>query len=92
MVMNCVGVSLLSVRLSSPLFLIPVVVVVVCAALFSVDESIEDQSKRKTSLLAYEGETDAEAIGYAVVRAKPLSYLPPAPADHERSPTLDEVR
>jgi hypothetical protein len=72
--------------------------VVVCrtASYFAETETVENDAdakdfKRKTSLLAYEGEADAELIGYNVVFARPLNHLPIAPADHERSPTLDEV-
>lgn len=54
-------------------------------------EAVVDQSKRKTSLLAYEGDADPETIGYVAVQPRPLSHMPPAPADHERSPTLDDV-
>ncbi len=63
----------------------------VCSGSFGADAA-EDKGKRKTSLLVFEGEADAESIAYAPVVPRPLSHLPPAPGDHERSPTLDDVR
>jgi hypothetical protein len=69
---------------------------VFAASYFADSETVEAEPdakdfKRKTSLLAYEGEADAELIGYNLVFARPVCHLPPAPADHERSPTLEEV-
>jgi hypothetical protein len=62
----------------------------VCAAMMAVDETGRTRVRRSSMLTLDDGE--GSTIPYVAVRPRPLSHLPLTPPDHERSPTLEEVR